>query len=149
MLCDHIAEEGLTMMIKSYRELAKLKTFDERFTYLKLSGVVGASTFGYDRYLNQKLYNSRRWLMTRDQVIIRDEGCDLGIPGHELYSRIIVHHINPITVEDIENDSLILYDLNNLISTSSNTHNAIHFSDEALLPKTLIERKRNDTCPWL
>lgn len=149
MLCDRIVEEVTEVKIKSYRELSRLKTFKERFDYLKLSGVVGASTFGYDRYLNQKLYTSQRWQHTRDQVIIRDGGCDLGIEGYELNDRIIVHHINPITAEDIENDESIIFDLNNLISTSHNTHNAIHFSDESLIPKGPIERKRNDTCPWL
>ena len=149
MLCEHIVVEVVMMKIKSYRELSRLNTFIERFEYLKLSGSVGASTFGYDRYLNQKLYTSRKWLQIRDQVILRDNGCDLGIEGYELYDKIIIHHINPITIDDIENDNPILFDLNNLISTSHNTHNAIHYGDVNLIPKGPIQRRKNDTCPWL
>lgn len=133
---------------KSYSKLKRLKTLEERFEYLRLSGRVGDSTFGYDRQLNQLLYSSPRWKRTRDEVIIRDNGCDLGVEGYEIYGRILVHHINPITIEDIENDNDAIYDLNNLISTSHNTHNAIHYSDSSLLPKPLIERRKNDTCPW-
>lgn len=135
-------------MNRTYRELRKLKTFLERFRYLDLKGVVGESTFGHDRYLNQRLYRSRQWLSIRDKVIIRDEGCDLGIPGHEIHGKLVVHHINPVTVEDLMNYSPIVFDLNNLITTSYNTHQAIHFGDESLLPKPLVDRRPGDTTLW-
>lgn len=134
-------------MIKSYNELRRLKTFEERFDYLKLNGTVGNTTFGYDRYINQMLYKSDRWLRVRDKAIIRDEGCDLGVEGYEIYDEILVHHINPITLEDIENNSPIVFDLNNLITTTLRTHNGMHYGSKnpRVLPK---ERTRNDTCPW-
>lgn len=135
-------------MIKTYTQLTKLKTFEGRYQYLRIRSTVGESTFGYDRYLNQILYGSRRWKRTRDGIIIRDEACDLGVKDYEIRGRILVHHINPITVEDIEEDRDIVYDPENLISTSPNTHQAIHFGDESLLPQVPIERSRNDTCPW-
>jgi hypothetical protein len=135
-------------MIKTYKEISRLKTFDERYQYLKLSGVVGESTFGYDRYLNQILYQSRKWKTTRDEVIIRDNGCDLGIDGYKIYDRIIIHHMNPITIKDLELERDCVFDPELLICTSNRSHNAIHFSDESLLPKPLIERRKNDTCPW-
>jgi hypothetical protein len=135
-------------MIKSYRELRRLKTFEERYRYLRLFGVVGEATFGYDRCLNQMLYTSKRWGKSRDEVIIRDKGCDLGIEGHEIYNRILIHHMNPITIEDVEMDRDYVYDPEYLICTVLNTHNAIHYGDESLLPKPLIERRQNDTCPW-
>jgi hypothetical protein len=135
-------------IIRSYRELRKLKTFEERYRYLKLKGVVGESTFGFDRYLNQLLYGTQRWKDTRDKVIIRDEACDLGMEGYDIKDFILIHHMNPITVEDIELGRDIVYDPEFLICTSKRTHNAIHFGDESLLPKLPIERKRNDTCPW-
>lgn len=136
------------MKIKTYSELKKLKTFNSRYEYLKLKGVVGETTFGFDRYINQMLYRSKRWKEARDKVILRDEGCDLGIEGHEIYDKIIIHHINPITLEDIENDIDELYNPEYLIATSHKTHQAIHYGDDSLLPKTLVERKRNDTTPW-
>lgn len=136
------------MRTKSYSELQKLKTFEERFNYLKLSGTVGKETFGYDRILNQMLYKSPKWRRTRDKVIIRDNGCDLGVEGRNIYGRIIVHHINPITVEDILNERPEVYDPEYLISTSDLTHNAIHYSDENILVKDPVERTKNDTCPW-
>lgn len=136
------------MKIRTYSELKKLKTFDSRYEYLKLKGVVGETTFGFDRYINQMLYRSKRWKEARDKVILRDEGCDLGIEGHEIYDKIIIHHINPITIEDIENDIDELYNPEYLIATSHKTHQAIHYGDDSLLPKTLVERKRNDTTPW-
>lgn len=137
------------MMMKSYNELITIPTFEERFRYLKVYGVIGNQTFGYDRYLNQKLYNtSREWKRVRDKVILRDNGCDLGCDGFEIYGKIIVHHINPITVEDIVACNPCVFDLNNLISTSHNTHNAIHYGDEKLLIVAPIERKQYDTCPW-
>lgn len=137
------------MMMKSYNELITIPTFEERFRYLKVYGVIGNQTFGYDRYLNQKLYNtSREWKRIRDKVILRDNGCDLGCEGFEIYGKIIIHHINPITVEDIVACNPCVFDLNNLISTSHNTHNAIHYGDEKSLIVAPIERKQYDTCPW-
>lgn len=136
------------MSIKCYSELITLPTFEERFNYLKLNGTVGKDTFGYDRYLNQILYKSQKWLSTRDIVIIRDNGCDLACEGYEIRGRILIHHINPITVEDILNENPIIFDPENLISTIHNTHNAIHYGDESLIIKGPIERTKNDTIPW-
>jgi hypothetical protein len=136
------------MMIRTYQELRRLRTFEERYRYLRLFGVVGEATFGYDRCLNQMLYTSKRWGKSRDDVIIRDKGCDLGIEGHEIYNRILVHHMNPITIEDVEMDRDYVYDPEYLICTVLNTHNAIHYGDGSLLPKLSIERRQNDTCPW-
>lgn len=135
-------------MIRTHRELVQLPTFEERYRYLRLSGTVGATTFGYDRYLNQLLYRSARWRSTRDKVIIRDEGCDLAMLGYEVQDRIIIHHMNPITIADIENDRDEIYDLRFLITTSHYTHEAIHYGDERLLPQIPIERKPFDTVPW-
>ena len=137
------------MKIRNFHELSKLNTFEERFNYLKLNGTVGKSTFGYDRYLNQRLYKTnRKWLRTRDIVIIRDNGFDLGMFGHTIYTKILVHHMNVISVEDIELDRDSLYDPDLLICTCLDTHNAIHFGDANLIAKPLIERRVNDTCPW-
>lgn len=136
------------MSIKTYSELIKLPTFEERFRYLSLGGSVGKETFGFDRYMNQIFYRSQRWKSARDYVIIRDNACDLGVEGHEIYSRIIIHHMNPITLQDIERESEFLIDPEYLICTIHNTHNAIHFGDESLLITAPIERKANDTCPW-
>lgn len=139
----------MSTLIRSYTELSKLKTFEERYRYLQLKGSVGKETFGFDRYLNQVWYQRNpKWKAVRDKVIIRDNGCDLGVEGREIYGKIIVHHINVITLEDIERDSHILYDPENLISTMHTTHNAIHYGDESLLILDPIERKPNDTCPW-
>jgi hypothetical protein len=135
-------------MIKTYHELKKMETFEERYRYLRLNRLVGQSTFGYDRIFNQLFYNSDRWRRTRDGIIIRDNACDLGVKDHEIYDIIIVHHINPITIEDIELDCEELYDPEYLICTAFNTHNAIHYGDEKLLPTIPIERRKNDTCPW-
>lgn len=149
MLCDLIVvDQQVTRMIRKISELKRLKTFEERYAYLRLSGIVGQSTFGYDRYLNQMLYRSKRWLNARDIVIIRDQGCDLGIEDYEIRGRIIVHHMNPISIEEIERGADEVYDPKFLICTTSDTHNAIHFGDESLLPKLPIDRRRNDTCPW-
>ena len=137
------------MSIKTYSELIELPTFEERYRYLRLSGRVGKETFGYDRYLNQFLYQrNQRWRSVRDFVIIRDSGCDLAIEGREIYGKILVHHMNPITIEDIERESDYIFDPEFLISTTHNTHNAIHYGDENLLIKAPIERSINDTCPW-
>ena len=136
------------MSIKTYSELITLPTYEERFNYLKLEGVVGEMTFGFDRYLNHKLYTSQEWKTVRNQVIVRDNGCDLACEGYEIYGKILIHHINPITVEDVINRNPIIFDLENLISTTHNTHNAIHYGDENLLIKGPIERTKNDTIPW-
>lgn len=136
------------MITRTYTELSRLKTLKERFEYLKLSGRVGESTFGFDRYLNQMLYTSKRWRKVRDIVIIRDNGCDLGVEGYEINDKIIIHHMNPITVEDIEEERDWIFDPEYLVSTSDMTHKAIHYGDENLLPKLPIERRPGDTCPW-
>lgn len=136
------------MSIKTYSELITLQTFEERFNYLKLDGKVGIETFGYDRYLNQILYNSQEWKSCRRDIIIRDNGCDLACDGYEIHGRILIHHINPITLEDIVNRNPIIFDPENLITTTHNTHNAIHYGDESLLTTAPIERSKNDTCPW-
>lgn len=135
-------------MIRTYSELSKLSTFEERFQYLKLGGSVGESTFGFDRYLNQIFYKSKLWKRIRDEVIFRDCGCDLGINGREIFGPVIIHHMNPITINDIEADSKFLTDPEYLITTIHSTHNAIHYSDEKLLMTGPVERTKNDTCPW-
>lgn len=135
-------------MIRCYNDLIQLKTFEERFQYLKLHGKVGEETFGLDRYLNQQLYKSRRWQILRSQVIIRDDGCDLGIDGRQMDNYIVIHHMNPISMEDIEEERDVVYDPNYLICCSSRTHKAIHFGDENLLIKDPIIRRPNDTCLW-
>ena len=134
--------------IKTYSELITIPTFEERFEYLKLDGQVGVETFGFNRYLNQALYKSDEWLSIRDYVITRDNGCDLGMEGYEIYGRILIHHINPITKDDIIQRSRILLDPENLITTVKRTHDAIHYGDSNLLMKAPIERRKNDTCPW-
>lgn len=135
--------------IRTYSELITLPTFKERFNYLKLDGFVGKETFGYDRYINQQLYQRNpRWKKARDKVIIRDNGCDLGVDGYEIFGKIIVHHMNPITMDDILNDRDWIYDPEFLICTIHNTHNAIHYGDENLLMTAPIVRTKNDTCPW-
>jgi hypothetical protein len=126
-----------------------LTTFEARYEYLRLNQMLGDKTFGYDRYLNQMLYKSQRWLSVRDTVIIRDDGCDLGIMDYRIYDKILVHHINPITIEDIDLERTCVFDPEFLICTSFNTHNAIHFGDSNLLSKLPKERRKNDTCPWL
>ena len=147
MLCEDIV--GMVMnMIRTYSELITFPTFEERYRYLRLEGKVGEDTFGFDRWLNQSFYKDREWRAIRDKVIIRDNGCDLGIPDHEIHSRIIVHHMNPITKDDILYRSAFLLNPEYLICTVKNTHDAIHYGDEGLLIKVPIERTRNDTCPW-
>lgn len=135
-------------MIKTYREMVRLPSFEERFLYLSLSGTVGALTFGNERYLNQLLYRSKRWRDTRRDVILRDNGCDLAHKDYILHSGLLIHHINPITLEDIENDAPCLYDLANLVTTSLRTHNAIHYGSEEQIARRPTERRPNDTCPW-
>lgn len=136
------------MSIKRYSELITIPTFIERYRYLKIGGRVGADTFGHDRYLNQILYHSDEWREFRDWIIVRDNGCDLACPGFELPDRIIVHHIDPITVEDVIRRDPKIFDPDNAISTCLNTHNAIHYGDESKLMLLPIERTRHDTCPW-
>lgn len=136
------------MNTKSYSEMLYFRTFEERFNYLKLSGKVGEETFGYDRYINQLLYKSSRWLRIRDKIIIRDNGCDLGVEGREIHGQVLIHHINPITVEDILNENPKVFDPDNLVCVSLLTHNAIHYSDENILIKDPVERTKHDTCPW-
>lgn len=136
------------MSIRTYSELIKIPTFKERFEYLRLDGKVGEETFGFDRYLNQVFYKSPEWKAARDFVIIRDQGCDLAMEGHEIFGRILVHHMNPIRIEDIVNRSKYLLDPEYLICTIKNTHDAIHYGDGSLLITGPIERTKNDTCPW-
>lgn len=136
------------MAIKSYSELRRLSTFEERYNYLRLRGRVGEDTFGFDRVFNQMFYRSREWKAVRDQVIIRDNGCDLGIEGYEIHGRILIHHMNPITLEDIQGNTDFLMNPEYLISTTHLTHNAIHYGDESLIQRAPVERSRFDTCPW-
>jgi hypothetical protein len=136
------------MILKSYRELRTLRTFEERFEYLKIGGVVGRETFGFERYLNQAFYNSNEWKPCRRDIIIRDKGCDLAIPDREIFDRIIVHHINPITAEDIELGRDCILDPDNLICTSLNTSNAIHYGDASRLLQLPQERRKGDTQLW-
>ena len=137
-----------TMIIRTYSELIALPTFEERFKYLQLNGQVGESTFGFDRYMNQVFYRSQKWKSIRDFVIIRDCGCDLGVEGYDIYGKIIIHHMNPLSMRDIETESDFLLNPDFLICTTHNTHNAIHYGDENLLVTAPIERTKNDTCPW-
>lgn len=136
------------MSIKTYSKMITLPTFEERYEYLRLGGTVGEDTFGFDRYLNQVFYRSQRWKQIRDIVIIRDNGCDLGMEGYEIYGRVLIHHMNPITIDDITRNSEYLLDPEYLICVSHDTHNAIHYSDKNMLPQSPIERTPNDTCPW-
>lgn len=135
-------------IFKSYSELVELETFEERFRYLALSGIVGDSTFGHERFLNQRFYNSAAWRSARNGVIVRDNGCDLGIEGREIYSTIYIHHINPLTPEDLKFGRPALLDPENLITVSHRTHNAIHYGDENQLERALVERSPGDTKDW-
>lgn len=134
--------------IRTYSELSRLKTFKERYEYLKLGGRVGESTFGFDRYLNQIFYRSEEWRALRNEVIIRDNGCDLGIDDREIFGRILIHHMNPISKEDILQRSRYLLDPEYLICTTKNTHDAIHYGDGELLIQLPKDRSPNDMCPW-
>lgn len=138
----------MTMTIKTYSELITIPTFEERYKYLKIGGKVGEETFGFERYLNQEFYKSHEWQSIRRQVIVRDLGCDLGIEGREIHGKIIVHHMNPITIDDIVSASDFLLNPEYLICTLKSTHDAIHYGDENLLIKAPVERTKNDTCPW-
>lgn len=134
--------------MRSYSELSKLKTFEERFRYLQLNGAVGQETFGFERYLNQRFYRSQKWKSVRDAVIIRDNGCDLGMEDRVIFGRVLIHHMNPISIDDICRQSELLLNPEYLVCVSHDTHNAIHYGDENLLITLPIERTKNDTCPW-
>lgn len=136
------------MRPKCYSELILLPTFEERFEYLKLNGQVGSETFGFDRYVNQMFYNSPEWRRLRNEIIVRDNGCDLGADGYNIFGRVMIHHMNPISLDDILNRSDLLMNPEYLISTTHDTHNAIHYGDINQLPKGPIVRTANDTCPW-
>lgn len=138
----------MSMTIKTYLELITIPTFEERYQYLRIGGMVGKETFGYDRYLNQILYRSPEWKSFRRDIIIRDNGCDLAVEGYDIFARALVHHINPITVEDVVNRNPMIFDPDNVITVSHNTHQAIHYSDEGLLIRAPTERTKYDTCPW-
>lgn len=135
-------------MSKSYSELLKFKTFLDRFDYLKIGGSVGHATFGFDRHINQYFYQSQEWKKVREIVIIRDEGCDLGIPGYEIHSKILIHHINPMTSDDIVHGEEWIFNPEFLITTSHNTHNAIHYGDKNLLMLPKAPRSPGDTKLW-
>ena len=135
--------------IRTYSEMKKLSSFEERFEYLKLSGKVGAETFGFERYLNQNFYRSKMWKELRNRIIIRDDGNDLAMDGYQIGGKILIHHLNPITKKDIEDMSEYMLDPEFLVCCSHNTHNALHYGDADLLPQLPVERKPNDQCPWL
>lgn len=134
--------------MRTYNELIQIPTFEERYRYLRLFGSVGEETFGFKRWINQEFYHSDEWQQFRDKIIIRDGGCDLAVNGFEIYGSIIIHHLNPITYDDILNRNPCVFDPNNAVCTKLSTHNAIHYGDETLLLKPPVERTRNDTCPW-
>lgn len=138
----------ILMRIKSYFAVSRLETFEERFDYLKLGGQVGAATFGFDRWINQRFYQSREWQLARNYVIARDDGCDLGVPGYEIETQLLVHHMNPITPDDLEAGEEWIVDPEFLITTSKLTHNAIHYGDKSLLPRPHVERRPGDTRLW-
>lgn len=135
-------------MIKTYSELIRFKTLKERYQYLRIGGRVGEETFGFDRWMNQVFYKDPRWRDIRDEVITRDNGCDLGLEGYDIHGKIFVHHMNPVTKDDILHNFDSLLNPEFLISTSKRTHDAIHYGNEDLLPQSPIVRTRNDTCPW-
>lgn len=138
----------MTSLNKSYHSLILLPTFRERYEYLKLQGQVGESLFGFNRYMNQEFYTSREWRNFRNHIIARDLGCDMGLEDYEIQGRVIIHHINPLVIADFENSTDALFDPENVICVSDNTHNAIHYGDESLLPSDPVLRLPNDTCPW-
>ena len=135
-------------MLRSYRELRRIPTFEERFEYVRLGGVVGRETFGFERYLNQAFYHSHEWRRFRRDMIVRDKGCDLAIPDREIFDRIILHHLNAITMEDIENSADCLFDPDNVVCVSHSTSNAIHYGDASLLVRLPEERRKGDTHLW-
>lgn len=136
------------MTIRTYTELRRIKSFAVRYEYLRLKGNVGASTFGFDRYMNQNFYRSVQWKRVRDQVITRDLGCDLGVTGYEIFDKILIHHMNPMIADDIDNANSDILDPEFLITTTHRTHNAIHYGDKSLLPTPLVQRRPGDTKLW-
>ena len=138
----------LKTQIRTYSELIQIPTFEERFEYLKLMGQVGNETFGFDRYLNQQFYRSKEWKDLRNHIFVRDNGCDLGVEGRDIYGRFLIHHMNPISIEDITDSTEYLLNPEFLITVTSNTHNAIHYGDKSLLTTEPVVRSKNDTCPW-
>jgi hypothetical protein len=134
--------------LRSYRELRRIETFEERFAYLDLRGQVGETTFGSNRWFNQRFYTSRAWKHVRDIVIVRDGGCDLGMSGYEIHGRLMIHHMNPITMEDLLHGTDLALDPEYLITTTHRTHNAIHYGDDSLLPRPVVERQPGDTKLW-
>lgn len=138
----------LMTRVRRYSELSQLETFEERYEYLKLDSVVGTSTFGFDRWINQQFYRSWEWKRVRNEVIVRDNGCDLGVEGYELHSNLLIHHMNPVTVDDIQHGVKWILDPNFLITTSKRTHNAIHYGDASLLPRGPVTRRSGDTTLW-
>lgn len=139
---------GTTTRIRTYSELMRLETLRERFEYLRLSGVVGDSTFGFDRYINQTFYRSKQWRDIRHEIIVRDNGCDLGVEGYDIHNRLIIHHMNPMAPIDITSGGTHILDPEFLITTTHLTHNAIHYGDERLLPREFVERSSGDTKLW-
>ena len=150
MLCGLMPAQNLWTywMIRTYSELQRLTTFEARYEYLELRGRVGNATFGFDRYLNQQFYTSTQWKLLRHQVIVRDGGCDLGIEGYDIHFRPIIHHLNPITVSDVVNGDDSILDPEFLITTTHQTHNAIHFGDKRLLRRPFVDRSHGDTKLW-
>lgn len=136
------------MKIRTYSDLRLLDTFEERYRYLALRSSVGVSTFGFDRWINQQFYTSKEWRDVRHHVIARDEGMDLGVPGYEIYEKVIIHHMNPMTVDDLVDGDDVVFNTEFLITTTHRTHNAIHYGDESLLAKPLVERRPGDTKLW-
>lgn len=136
------------MTIKTYSEMRRFDTFEDRFDYLRLRGAIGKATFGFDRHINQLFYKSNEWKRAREFVIVRDDGCDLGVPGYEIHGSLLIHHINPMTVDDVVHGEDWIFDPEYLITTTHNTHNAIHYSDESLLPKIVVARESGDTKLW-
>jgi hypothetical protein len=134
--------------IRTYSELRHLESFEERYQYLKLGGVTGEQTFGFDRWINQRFYKSYEWRIIRNRIITRDNGCDLGIPGYEIHAGLLIHHMNPVSIDDLKRAERWLIDPNFLITTSLQTHNAIHYGDESLLPRGPVERRSGDTTLW-
>jgi hypothetical protein len=134
--------------MRTYTELRRRSTFDERFAYLSLRGEVGVATFGFDRWINQRFYQSREWKQVRDWVVFRDNACDLGVPGYEIHARVMVHHMNPIEPEELARGGELVLDPEYLITTTHRTHNAIHYGDESLIPRPVVERRPGDTKLW-
>lgn len=141
-------QSSVNVVIRRYSELRRLETFEERFRYLSLRGQVGEATFGFDRWINQAFYRSHEWKQVRDEVIVRDNGRDLGVEGHEIHNRILIHHMNPMLAEDIRHGDDRIIDPQYLITTTHRTHNAIHYGDESLLPRPFVPRRRGDTKLW-